>query len=80
MHMHWIHLFYMQKEWEPYIGSHSDGSSHALGMFLAVYIPELILQEISGTVWFRWLGIWVQSGDVMYDVIRRQKDRFLKYI
>ena len=41
----------MQKEWEPHMGSRSDGSSHALGMCLAIYIPQLILQEISGTVW-----------------------------
>ena len=33
------------------MGSHSDGSSHALGMYLVVYIPQLILQQISGTVW-----------------------------
>ena len=45
------HLFYKQKEWEPHMGLHSDGSSCALGMCLAVYVPQLILQEISGTVW-----------------------------
>ena len=33
------------------MGSCSDGSSHALGMCLVVYIPQLILWEISGTVW-----------------------------
>ena len=54
------HLFYMQKEWEPHMGLCLDGSSSALGMCLAVYVPQLILQEISGTVGFRWLGIWVQ--------------------
>ena len=42
---------YMQKEWEPRMGSCSDGSSRALGMCLAIYVPQLILQEISGTVW-----------------------------
>ena len=45
------HLFYVQKEWEPCMGSCSDGSSRTLGMCLAVYVPQLILQEISGTVW-----------------------------
>ena len=33
------------------MGSRLDGSSHAVGMHLAVYIPQFILQEISGTVW-----------------------------
>ena len=33
------------------MGSHLDGFSHAIGTFLAVYVPQLILQEISGTVW-----------------------------
>ena len=41
----------MQKEWEPRMGLHSDGSSHALGICLAIYVLQLILQEISGTVW-----------------------------
>ena len=36
------------------MGSHSDGSSHALGICLAVYLPQLILWEISSTVW-----VWV---------------------
>ena len=33
------------------MGSHSDGSSHALDMYLAVYITQPTLQQISGTVW-----------------------------
>ena len=46
------HLFYAQIEWEPHMGSHWDESSHALGMCLTVYVPQLILWEISSTVWF----------------------------
>ena len=38
------------------MGSHSDRSSRALGMCLAVYIPQLILWEISGTVWVSLVG------------------------
>ena len=33
------------------MGLHSDRSSHTLGTCLVVYVPQLILQEISGTVW-----------------------------
>ena len=33
------------------MGSHLDESSCALGVYLAVYIPQLVLWEISGTVW-----------------------------
>ena len=33
-----------------------DGSSCALGMCLAVYIPQLILWEISGTIWVKVVG------------------------
>ena len=53
------------------MGSSSDGSSHALGMYLAVYVPQLILWEISGTVG---LGGWASgSSKVMScgDTIRR---------
>ena len=50
------HFFYAQKEWEPCIGSSLDGSSHSLGICLAVYISQLILWEISGTVWVKVVG------------------------
>ena len=33
------------------MGSRSDGSICTLVMYLVVYVPQLILQEISGTVW-----------------------------
>ena len=51
MHMHRVPFFLCAKRMEPHMGLCLDGSSHALGMCLAVYIPQLILWEISGTVW-----------------------------
>ena len=45
------HFFYMQKEWEPHMGWCSDGSIGALGMYLAVYVSQLTLEEISGIIW-----------------------------
>ena len=33
------------------MGSCLDRSSNALGICLAVYVPQLILWEISGIVW-----------------------------
>ena len=38
------------------MGSHLDGSSYTLGMYLTVYIPQLFLWEISCTVWFKVVG------------------------
>ena len=45
------HLFYPKKKTESHMGLQFDGSSCALAMCLAVYILQLILQEISSTVW-----------------------------
>ena len=45
------YLFLHAKEWEPHMGSCLVGFSHALGMCLALYILQLILWEMSGTVW-----------------------------
>ena len=34
----------------------SDRSSHALGMYLAFYVPQLILREINCIVWVEVVG------------------------
>ena len=38
------------------MGSRLHGFSRALGICLSVYIPQLILWEISGTVWVKVVG------------------------
>ena len=62
------------------MGSRSDGSNHNLGMCLAVNIPQLILQEISGTVTV--LGGWASASSkvILCDMVQRQKDGFLEHI
>ena len=40
----------------PHMGLFSDRSSCVLGMYLAAYVPQLILQAISGTVWVYVVG------------------------
>ena len=63
MHMRRLPSFlHAQKEWEPNMGARSDRPSHALGMFLAVYLSQLILQEISSTVWVFFLGGWASGS------------------
>ena len=56
------------------MGSHLDGSSHALGICLAVYVPQLIL----GDKWYcLGLGGWASGSSkvMLCDAVQRWKDR-----
>ena len=55
------------------MGLHLDRSSHALGMCLAVYVLQLILQEISSTVWV--LGGWASRSSKVILCVTWSKGR-----